>query len=95
MITDLSKFSEERTLLVLSASDLETAIRNVLSEFLAKQEEQKEAALVRRNEVNKRLHVDNSTLWRWDHTGYLKAVRIGRSVYYKESDVKRLEGGNV
>ena len=95
MLSDLSKFTEERTLLVLTAPDLETAIRNVLSDFLAKQEEQKEEALVRRNEVNKRLHVDNSTLWRWDRDGYLKAIRIGRSVFYRESDVKRLEEGRV
>lgn len=90
---DLFKFSEEHKLLIVSAPDLERAVRNVALEILAKQEEQKEDPLVPRNLVNERLHVDNSTLWRWDKTGYLKAIRIGRSVYYKESDVKRLEGG--
>ena len=89
----LSDFGCENVQIVLSAPDLEKAIRNVLSDFLAQQEGQKEDPLVPRNVVNKRLHVDNSTLWRWDRTGYLKAVRIGRSVYYKESDVRRLEGG--
>jgi len=89
----LSECGCENVQIVLSASDLERAIRNVISDFLAQQEVNNQDALVPRNLVNERLHVDNSTLWRWDKSGYLKAVRIGRSVYYRESDVKRLEGG--
>ena len=91
--TLLSECGCENIQIVLSAPELETVLRNVLSDFLARQEEQKEDPLVPRKVVNERLHVDNSTLWRWDHTGYLKAVRIGRSVFYRESDLKRLEGG--
>ena len=85
----------ENVQIVLSASDLKTVFRNVLSEFLAEQQEKKEDQLVPRSAANDRLHVDDSTLWRWDKSGYLKAIRIGRAVYYKESDIKRLEEGRV
>lgn len=96
MLNDiLSDCGRTNVQIVLSASELEQALRNVLSDLLARQEEQKQDSLVARNVVNERLHVDNSTLWRWDKTGYLKAIRIGRAVYYKESDVKRLEGGRL
>lgn len=91
----LSECGCENVQIVISAPELETVLRNVLSDLLAQQEETKQDALVPRNIVNERLHVDNSTLWRWDKSGYLKAVRIGRAVYYRESDVKRLEGGSL
>ena len=81
--------------IVIGAEDLKEAIREMVSEMLAQKKEEQDSQLVRRNEVNKRLHVDNSTLWRWDRDGYLKAIRIGRSVFYKESDVKRLEEGRL
>ena len=81
---------------VLSASELETVLRKVLSDLLSKQEEEKiNNTMLSRNAVRDRLHVDNSTLWRWDKTGYLKAIHIGRAVYYKESDVKDIEEGRI
>ena len=90
------KTTNEHTLLITSQPELESAFRKVISEMLTEiKADSENDQLIKRNVVNERLHVDNSTLWRWDKTGYLKAVRIGRSVYYKESDVKRLEEGRV
>ena len=41
-----------------------------------------------------KLGVSRGTLWRWDQTGYLPAVRIGGKCRYRMSDIKRiLEGG--
>lgn len=94
-MNDLFKFSEERKLLILSSSDLEIAIRNVVTELFQKKEEEKTNARLTRKAVRERLNVDNSTLWRWDKTGYLRAIHVGRAVYYLESDVKNLEEGRL
>lgn len=40
-----------------------------------------------------KLGVDISTLWRWDKTGYLKKIKIGGAVRYRESDVLKLMEG--
>ncbi len=41
-----------------------------------------------------KLDVDVSTLWRWDKSGYLKKIKVGNCVRYRESDVlKLMEGG--
>ena len=42
------------------------------------------------NEVSKRLGVDDSTLWRWNKIGYLKKIKLGNKVFYKESDILKL-----
>lgn len=42
------------------------------------------------------LDVTRQTLRKWERLGRLKAVRIGRRVYYRRSDIdKALQGGNV
>ena len=45
------------------------------------------------NEVSKRLGVDDSTLWRWNEIGYLKKIKLGNKVFYKESDILKLMEG--
>ena len=88
--------TNEHTLLIASQPELESAFRNVISELLAQlKEDGKSDQLVKRKAVNARLHVDNSTLWRWDKIGYLKAIHVGRSVFYRESDVRAIEEGRV
>lgn len=49
--------------------------------------------LLSRRTVAERLHVNVSTLWRWARTGYLVPVHIGRSVWYRELEIRRLECG--
>ncbi len=44
-------------------------------------------------EVCKKLEVDVSTLWRWDKTGYLKKIKVGNKVRYRESDINKLMEG--
>ena len=42
------------------------------------------------------LHVDYTTLWRWDKKGYLKKIEFGGGRRYKMSDIKAiLNGGKV
>ena len=77
----------------MTASDLEEALKAVLSGLLADMRREEGQRMVTRQEAGKRLGVDPSTLWRWDRTGYLKARRRGRAVYYLEKDVESLEKG--
>ena len=48
--------------------------------------------LLTRKEVAEFLRVDLSTLWRWEkkHPDYLTPIRVGKSVRYKESDLKKI-----
>ena len=55
----------------------------------------KKRAGITKAAARERLKVDDTTLWRWDKCGYLKAIHIGRSVYYREADIKRLEEGRL
>lgn len=41
----------------------------------------------------KKLGVNVSTLWRWDKSGYLKKIKVGNSVRYRESDVNKIMEG--
>lgn len=44
-------------------------------------------------ETADKLGVDVSTLWRWDKTGYLKKIKVGNKIRYRESDVLKLMKG--
>jgi hypothetical protein len=92
-MTNLLKFSEEHTLLLLNASDLETAVRNVVSELLAEKQEATADVKVSRAATAKRLHKTPMTLTRWEQAGKIHPIKIGRSIYYMESEVKLIEAG--
>ena len=49
--------------------------------------------LISATEVQQLLNVSATTLWRWDKTGYLKSVRVGRKAYYRQSDIERIKKG--
>ena len=44
-------------------------------------------------ETADKLGVDVSTLWRWDKSGYLKKIKVGNKIRYRESDVVKLMEG--
>ena len=44
-------------------------------------------------ETADKLDVDISTLWRWDKSGYLKKIKVGNKIRYRESDVLKLMEG--
>ena len=46
--------------------------------------------LVSKSDVIKGLRVTHTTLWKWEKTGYLKPVRVGKRVYYRREDIKAL-----
>lgn len=78
--------------LVINALDLKEAFLQWCEETKSKDTTQSEKYLTA-SETVKRLGVDLSTLWRWDKTGYLKKVKRGSKVFYKESDIKKLMEG--
>ena len=47
---------------------------------------------VRRKKAAEMLNKDESSLWRWEKQNYLKPVRVGKSVMYRLSDIKRIMG---
>lgn len=79
--------------LVVSSLDLKEA-------FLQWSEEQKQQAQVTQEEncltaqeTADKLGVDITTLWRWNKSGYLKRIKVGKAIRYRESDVLSLMEG--
>lgn len=58
----------------------------------AKQMQSEDDTLYTPREFAARHHVNVSTLWRWCKMGVLKRTLIGGSTFYKESDLKIMEG---
>ena len=92
----------EHTLLVVSAPDLERAVWNVVSKVLDIKEQERKAeeeakhdARIIRNAAAERLKKDLSTLYRWEKAGMLHPIKIGRSVYYRESEIRNIEEGRI
>lgn len=79
----------------LETGDLYNMIHEAVEDALKKQSARSASTLLTREATAKRLGVDVSTLWRWDRSGYLKPVRIGRAVRYRLSDIEARERGET
>ena len=77
--------------LVINALDLKEAFLQWSEE--TKKEEPQEENYLTAKEVTAKLGVDVSTLWRWDKSGYLKKVKWGNAIRYRESVVTKLMEG--
>lgn len=77
--------------LVINATDLKEA-------FLSWQREHsttpKEDTMLTPYEVAQKFGVTQSTLWRWDKSGYLVPRKVGRKSFYSSTDVEQLIKGN-
>ena len=98
-------------LVVMSRADLDALVEKMASNMIAMRVEDKsthesdvcpvvhdDERFITREETAKLLHVDYSTLWRWNKLGLLRPNKVGpRRVMYKYSDVlKKLNGeGNL
>ena len=67
---------------MVSAADLEEALRSILEEVVSTSNGEKDETLLTVRQAASLLGVDRSTLWRWEKEGYLKPIRIGRKVRY-------------
>lgn len=83
----------ESVQLVINALDLKEAFLEWSEEQNKNSIPEPSANYLTAQETAKKLGVDISTLWRWSKSGYLKKVKIGKAVRYRESDVlKFMEG---
>lgn len=76
---DLRRYSEE-------------LISRAINEVAVVMQECKEDNLLTKEETKKQLGVCDATLWHWDKKGYLKPIKVGSKVKYRESDVKKILG---
>ena len=47
---------------------------------------------LQKEEVKKRCDVGDTTLWHWAKKNYLKPVKVGNKVRYRQSDIQRILG---
>lgn len=95
MIRSKTQSKEIMDSINLKTGDLYNMIHEAVEDALKKQSPRSASTLLTREATAKRLGVDVSTLWRWDRSGYLKPVRIGRAVHYRLSDIEARERGEI
>lgn len=79
--------------LVINALDLREAFLQWNAEMKHTEPAQKEEVYLTAKETADKLGVDLSTLWRWHKSGYLKKIKIGNAIRYRQSDVLNLMEG--
>jgi|SRR5690554_686993 len=94
----IERLMQERNLSVsipVTPKDLEDFATSVAKSVLANyQPKEKEDELLTADEASEMLKVSRTVLWRWDVKGFLPAVKVGRFVRYRKSDIlELLEGG--
>lgn len=76
----------------VGAADLRSIIAEMVQDELTRRaqavEASKERPTIPRKEAARMLNKDLSTLWRWAEDGTLPAYKVGRSVFYKHSDIE-------
>ena len=96
-LAELARTNPEITVSI-RVGDLLDAARAIIAETREELESSIVAArtdyLIPRLEAATLLHVDQSTLNRWEKAGYLIPVRRGVKVFYKHSDVEPILNGN-
>lgn len=65
-------------------------ITKTINEALDAREKAKHDALIPRCQVAKIVHKDVSTLNRWEKSGYLVPIRLGKTVMYRSSELRRI-----
>ena len=69
-------------------------INRAKSELSAEIAEARKEKYLTKEEIKEICGVCDTTLWHWNRTGYLRTVKIGNKVRYRQSDIRRiLEGG--
>ena len=49
-----------------------------------------DGAYITKKEVMIGFHVSHTTLWKWQKSGYLVPIKVGKRVYYKRADIEQL-----
>ena len=56
--------------------------------------EAKKEKYLTKEEVKKMCDVCDTTLWHWSKKNYLKPVKVGNKVRYRQSDIQKILGGH-
>ena len=81
--------------ITMTEAQLEAYSINLIKRVLDQRNEKvnNEEIYLTRDEVSLKLGVSKPTLWKWDKQDYLKPVRIGVKVLYKQSDIIKIMEG--
>lgn len=52
--------------------------------------QQKKDVQLTADQAAEQLHTTKVTLWRWAKLGYLSPIKVGRKVYYWQSDIDKI-----
>ncbi len=75
--------------LLLFSNELINRAKSELSQAEAKARNEK---YLTKDEVKAMFNVCDTTLWHWNKRGYLKTVKVGSKVRYRQSDVRKILG---
>lgn len=79
--------------ITITPTDLKEFALTLAEELTARHQEKTDDPILAPDEVAAKLGVSTNTLWRWQKSGYLVPVRIGRKPRYRLSDVEALTTG--
>ena len=81
--------------LVIGINDLKELCSYFVQQEFDRQEklkEQENDGLLDSKQVMELLNVKIGTLWRWNQSGYLTCIKIGRRNYWKRENVEEIRG---
>jgi len=80
--------------LAISASDLrEFGLCLIAEAERQKAYNEKDDPLLSAEETARIFGVSSNSLWRWGKSGYLQGVKVGRKVFYRQSEIDKLLKG--
>ena len=83
-------FRGQTVQVVVTPADLREFALAIVAE-LKQENDQNDEKLYSPDEFAERHNVTRGTLWRWSKSGILHPVKVGRKVYYRDSDFVRKE----
>lgn len=79
----------------ITETQLQSMISTAVEIAISNLTKDKQSIYINRKTAAKRLGVDVSTLWRWGQMGYLKPIHRGGRVWFAESDIVKIEKGEM
>ena len=67
-------------------------INRAKTELSAELAEARKEKYLSKEEVKEICNVCDATLWHWNKKGYLKTVKVGNKVRYRQSDIRKILG---
>ncbi len=77
----------------VSGADLKEFGMALIAEAKTLAQPQQPERYLSTDQVCQMLNVSVGTLWRWNKSGYLSSVKVGRRPMYRQSDIDRLRSG--